>query len=179
MKMKKEPITLNNTSDLFTNIFARYTVLFILCFLMAQFAAGQTDHDGDSHESAVGHHHISAFGGFTTNYKGKQGYKLGLEYEYRLSELMGVGSTFDFTGNDFEIFALSVGTSFYPFEFPLIPAVGVGAKSYDGKWNPFVRTLLTYDFHLNHISIGPMVMYDLFPKNKNIMSFGVTVGIGI
>ncbi len=130
-------------------------------------------------EDRVNHYHLSAFAGFTTNYKGKQGYKLGIEYEYRLTDVIGLGGTFDFTGNDFNIFAFSVGADFYLFDFSLIPAIGVGAKSYDSKWDPFLRTMLAYDFHLNSISIGPMVMYDLFPKQKNIMSYGVSLGISL
>ena len=130
----------------------------------------------DEHTSSVGHHHLSSFAGFTTNYKGKQGYKLGIEYEYRLTELIGLGGTFDFTGNDFEIFAFSAGTTFYPFSFPLIPGIGAGAKRYEGKWDPFARLLLAYDFHLNKITLSPVLMYDLFPNQKDIMSYGIAVG---
>ena len=126
------------------------------------------------------HYHISTFAGFTTNYKGKEGYKLGIEYEWRIEDWIGLGGTFDFTGNDFNIFAFSVGTSFYPFKFPLIPAVGVGLKNYNkSKWKPFFRTVLLYDFHIGNFSIGPMVMYDLFPEEKDIMSYGVTIGYSL
>ena len=76
------------------------------------------------------HYHLSTFVGFTTDYKGKEGYKLGVEYEWRFKEWMGLAGTFDFTGNDFNIFAFSVGASFYPFKFPLIPVFGFGLKNY-------------------------------------------------
>ena len=152
-------------------------ILLIILSLLVFGFSGRAQEEG--HSSAVGHYHLSAFAGFTTDYKGRQGYKLGIEYEYRLTDLLGLGGTFDFTGNDFNIFALSVGTTFYPFKFPLIPVIGVGAKSYDKKWDPFLRTMLAYEFHLNSISIGPLVMYDLFPNQKDIMSYGVTVGISL
>lgn len=162
------------------NNISKTTLLFILFAVMTSGnIQAQSDDHHDSHESDVNHYHFSGFGGFTTNYKGKQGYKLGLEYEYRVSELMGVGGTFDFTGHDFEIFAFSLGTTFYPFSFPLMPAIGFGSKRYHGKWKPFIRGVLVYDFHLDNMSIGPMVMYDMFSQNKDIMSIGVTVGFSI
>ena len=65
--------------------------------------------------------------------KGKSGPKLSIEYEYRFSEKMGVGGTFDFTGNDFEIFSFSVGADFYLYKFPLILATGFGLKNQDSK----------------------------------------------
>ena len=149
--------------------------LLFLFFLITAMAQGQEK----DHGSSADHYHLSAFAGFTTNYAGKQGYKLGVEYEYRISDFLGIGGTFDFTGSDFNIFALSVGTVFYPFKFPLIPVVGIGAKNYDKKWDPFIRTMLAYDFHLNKISVGPMVMYDFFPNQKDIMSYGITVGFSL
>lgn len=151
----------------------------LIGFLFLSFAAafGQESETKSKHQED--HYHLSAFAGFTTNYKGNQGYKIGLEYEYRLSDLVGIGGTFDFTGADFEIFALSVGADFYPFKFPLIPGILVGAKSYEKKWAPFVRAMVVYDFHLGAFSLGPMVMYDFFPNEKDIMSYGIAIGYSL
>ena len=124
------------------------------------------------------HYHLSAFTGYTTDYAGRRGYKVGIEYEYRLSDLFGLGGTFDFTGADYEIFSFSVGTSIYPFQFPLIFGVGFGAKRSGDQWKEFTRALILYDLHFDNFSIGPMVMYDFFPERKNITSYGITVGFG-
>lgn len=154
----------------------RQLIFILFLFLIGTISVPAKTEKPKHHED---HYHLSGFAGFTTNYKGKNGYKIGLEYEHRLTDLIGLGGTFDFTGADFDIFAFSVGTTFYPFEFPLIPAVGIGAKSYEGKWKPFVRTMVLCDFHINDFSIGPMVMYDFFPDEKDIMSYGVTVGYSL
>ena len=124
------------------------------------------------------HYHLSAFTGYTTDYAGRRGYKVGIEYEYRLSDHFGLGGTFDFTGADYEIFSFSVGTSIYPFQFPLIFGVGFGAKRSGNQWKEFTRTLMLYDLHFDNFSIGPMVMYDFFPERKDITSYGLTVGFG-
>ena len=151
------------------------------CFGLFIWALISTTLFGQSEKPAhhENHYHLSAFVGFTTNYKGKKGYKLGIEYEYRLTDIIGVGGTFDFTGADFDIFAFSIGSDFYIFQFPLIPAVTIGAKNYEGKWDPFVRVMAVYDFHFDDFSIGPMIMYDLFPNQKDIMSYGITVGYSL
>ena len=126
------------------------------------------------------HYHLSAFAGYTTDYKGRTGYKLGVEYEGRINEWLGVGGTFDFTGADFDIFAFSVGFDVYPFKFPLIPAFAFGWKNPGGTvWKPFFRGMAVYDFHVRNLSIGPMIMYDWFFDSKDIMSYGVTVGYSL
>jgi len=42
------------------------------------------------------HYHLSVFIGYSTDMDKKTGYKLGIEYEYRLNKKLGVGGTFDF-----------------------------------------------------------------------------------
>jgi hypothetical protein len=125
------------------------------------------------------HYHLSLFAGFSTDLKGNAGYKLGIEYEYRLNKRMGVGGTFDFTGKDFKIFSFSVGADFYLFKFPLILGAGLGAKNQGSKWKPFVRGIAVYDFHIGKISLGPIVMYDIYFDNKDIISPGITFGISL
>jgi hypothetical protein len=151
-------------------------VVWFLCVGSHRSHAQQEDGKPKHHEN---HYHLAAFVGLTTNYKGGTGYKLGVEYEYRLTDYVGIGGTFDFTGADFDIFAFSIGADFYPFKFPLIPAVGIGAKNYERKWDPFVRLMLLYNFHLSNFSLGPMIMYDFFPNQKDIMSYGITVGYSL
>jgi hypothetical protein len=102
------------------------------------------------------HYHLSLFAGFSTDLKGNAGYKLGIEYEYRLNKRMGVGGTFDFTGKDFKIFSFSVGADFYLFKFPLILGAAIGAKNSHSKWKPFVRGIAVYDFHFGQFSFGPI-----------------------
>ncbi len=125
------------------------------------------------------HYHLSMFAGYSMDLNGKTGPKLGIEYEYRVNERMGVGGTFDFTGNDFEIFSFSVAADFYLFKFPLILGAGIGAKNQGSKWKPFVRGIATYDFHIGEFSLGPMIMYDIYFDNKIIISPGVTFGISL
>jgi len=125
------------------------------------------------------HYHLSMFVGYSMDLKGKTGPKLGIEYEYRVNKSMGIGGTFDFTGNDFEIFSFSVAADFYLFKFPLILGAGFGAKNQGSKWKPFIRTLATYDFHIGQFSLGPMIMYDIYFDNKDIISPGVTFGISL
>ena len=122
--------------------------------------------------------HLSLFAGYTTDLDKKDGYKIGIEYERRLSDHFGLGVTFDFTGKDFEIYALSVGATAYPFkDLPMVLGAGVGAKFYSKQTKPFIRTLIAYDFHVNSISISPTIFYDIYER-ENLLSPGICLGIG-
>jgi len=148
----------------------------LFAFTMHLSAQDSTATDKPTHHEE--HYHLSVFSGYTVDYANRNGYKIGVEYEYRLSDRFGIGGTFDYTGADFQVYAFSIGATAYPFNFPLVFGAGVGAKSVDSKWKNFTRTLMVYDFHLNKLSIGPMVMYDFFPAEKDIMTYGLTVGFG-
>jgi hypothetical protein len=133
--------------------------------------------DGDPTEHP---HHISIFGGYSSDFKNDNGFKLGLEYEYRLSHLFGIGGMLDFTGADFEIFAISAGADVFPIkDVSFFLGVAAGAKNEKAdKWKPFFRTVTGYDFHVGKFSLGPVVMYDVYNARKNVISFGLGFGIG-
>jgi hypothetical protein len=156
-------------------------VLRIIKILLFVFIAASILHAQETKEPKhlEDHYHLSLFVGYSMDLKGQTGPKLGIEYENRVSKKLGVGGTFDFTGNDFEIFSFSVGGAFYLFKFPLILGAGLGAKYSHIKWKPFVRTLASYDFHIGQFSLGPMLMYDFYFDTKDIISPGVTFGIGL
>lgn len=145
--------------------------------LIPAFMYGQETESKPKHQEE--HYHISTFAGYSTDNHGKTGYKLGLEYEYRVSDKFGLGGTFDFTGKDFEIFSFSIGSTFYPFRFPLIPVAAVGFKNSKGDWKPFLRGILVYDFHAGNFSLGPMLMWDIYNEEKNILSYGLTIGYSL
>ncbi len=102
--------------------------IFLVCVFFALFNG--LDCSSQEHQEK---NHISVFPAYTVNYKGKEGVKFGLEYERRINDVIGVGGTFDFTGKDYDNYAVSAGVTFKPFKFGLIGAVGLGAKSYFDK----------------------------------------------
>ena len=153
-------------------------VLLAIGLLAVSISRSQTHDSEDKPKHLDEHYHLSVMAGYSTDFKKSNGYKIGLEYEYRVGDRAGLAGTFDFTGADFEIFAFSIGASFYPFKFPVILALAGGAKHQFSKWDPFVRTVVIYDFHVGHNSIGPMVIYDIF-EGKNVMTIGVAFGISL
>lgn len=156
-----------------------YLLYLLLMIVWPLSLTGQIVHEGAS-EGFSHHHHISLFGGYSTNYKGETGPKIGVEYEYRISKRIGIGGTLDFKGNDFRLGSFSVGGTVYPFKFPLLFAVGAGAKVTQKKWGAFLRLLGSYDFPVGeHFTLGPIVMYDLYSTaTKDIMSYGLSLGYG-
>ena len=85
----------------------------------------------------------------------------------------------DFTGADFDIFALSAGVTFYPFNhIPLVLGAGLGSKYKNEHWKYYYRSVVAYDFHVGKFTLGPVIIHDFFPSSKDITSFGLGFGIG-
>jgi len=147
-------------------------LLFILFVIHSQLKAGGDDHNAHPH-------HLSIFTGYSSDFKNHHGYKLGIEYEYKINSWMGVGGMMDFTGADFEIFAISAGVDFSPIrKVPFFVGTALGAKNEKkDKWKPFVRGVAGYDFHIGKFSLGPVVMHDFYNARKNILSVGIGFGI--
>ena len=146
-----------------------YILLMGIC--MNSYAAKE----GDTHWHP---HHISAFAGFSYDTKDREGIKLGLEYIYRISDLLAVRSALDFTGKDYDELSISAGTDFFPIrDVPFYLGIGLGGKSYSEKWKPFTRLLGGYDFHVARLSLSPLIMYDIYEK-QNYLTIGLGVGIG-
>ncbi|MGI9530279.1 hypothetical protein [Lutimonas sp.] len=160
----------------------RKFLLVLMCYGIFYVSWGQEiadEHHHDSHEVHTGSH-LSAFVGYTVDYNSKTGYKIGLEYEYRLNKRWGLATAIDFVGADFEIIALSVGGVLYPFDkFPLALALGIGAKHKSEKWHHYYRGVLAYDFHLGKVSLSPTIIHDFYPESKDITSYGVQIGISL
>ena len=109
-----------------SNFFLVFMCFGIYCVSWSQETSD--DHHHDTHEVHTGSH-LSGFVGYTVDYKDKTGYKVGLEYEYRLNKRWGLATAIDFVGADFEIIALSAGGVLYPFDkLPFALALALGAK---------------------------------------------------
>lgn len=157
-------------------------ILFFTIFFCLSVASYGQEHENEHHDSEAVHtgSHISAFVGVTVDYHDNFGYKLGLEYEYRLNRRWGLASSIDFVGADFEIIALSAGGVLYPFNnIPFAAALAVGGKYKNEEWHGYVRGLLAYDFHLGKVSLSPTIIHDFFPESKDITSFGLQVGVSL
>ncbi len=175
-------------------------VAVILCLLFGTgitICAQHDDHKDDKHHKHDDHghhhkHHLAIFNGATTNFDHEStGYSLGVDYEYRISDLIGTGliAEYVFTGEGEAIVGIPLFLHPVGNLKALVAPIAINAEKHehnDGhghdhhetekEWHFGARIGLAYDFHLGKLSIGPSVSTDI--ANTTALVYGIAIGIG-
>ena len=134
-------------------------------------AAFQEDHADANAEEADRPNRIGLFLGATTK-DSHTGFTIGLEYERRLSELIGVGAVAEATPNGRE-FVGAVPVFFHPVG-GLAFSIGPGFSVENGHAHFLVRFGVGWDFELPAgLSLAPTVSYDLTEGTEDAVVYGV------
>lgn len=172
---------------MFKPIILTSAILFFYGNLFAQHHS-----DNDTHHSK---HHIALFNGLTTNVDHETtGYSLGIDYEYFISDAIGIGFIGEYVFSGEGEFILGIPVFFHPIgglKFGVAP-IGVSAevhhddhgddshgKSYydvEKEWNMGVRLNSSYNVHLGKLSVGPSISLDI--TNTTAFVYGFTIGVG-
>lgn len=116
---------------------------------------------------------ISLFLGGTSHSE-ENAFTIGLDYQYRISRIVGVGILIDYaTGN---LQSLLVGPILYlhasNFEFIVAPAI-----EFEGDETVYVTRLgVEYGFEFSRYSISPGVFFDTERNNRPALAYGVSFG---
>lgn len=148
--------------------------------------------DYDTHHSK---HHIAIFDGATTNFgHSTTGYSLGVDYEYFVSDKIGVGLIGEYVFSGEGEAVIGVPVFFHPTGNIKLGAAPIGIKAevhhgdYHGdshdaatsdvekEWNMGARFNAAYSFHFGKISAGPSVSLDI--TNTTAVVYGVAFGVG-
>lgn len=149
------------------------TALFLIFFGSPHVLAAD-EPEGDGHGAS--HHHLEATFGAAFNDE-KSGIFTGFEYEYRISDLVGVGGFIDGTFGGFDLAAIGVVANFHPAgAWKVITGVGVERKTGGGKNKTLVRFGGAYKFHVGNGTISPTVAYDFLEDSKDVIYVGVALG---
>jgi hypothetical protein len=141
-------------------------------------------------------HHLALFTGGATNFshhETKPG--LGLDYEYRLANIIGLGLVAEVEFTEKESFLFSVPVFYHPvkgLKIYLGPALFSTVEHHEEKTNDTHGTHevheparsthfggrlgAAYDFHIGKVSIGPSLNY-AFGKT-NALIYGINLGLG-
>ena len=154
----------------------RFSLLIALCLVLVAYshvlAAGETEEVGHKHS----HHHLEAtFGAAHTD--GKNGVFTGFEYEYRFSDLFGVGAFLDGTFDGFDLAAFGAVANFHPVGgWKVLTGFGVERKTGSGDDKLLFRVGGAYEFHVGNGTISPTVAYDFLEDAKDVLYAGVAIG---
>ena len=131
-------------------------------------------HEEESHHHK---HHVAVFFGNTHDYHSEDAFTVGLDYEYRLTDLIGAGALIDYAGGDIESTVVGGGLFFHPWrDLRLLGAIGNEHHSGDDEF--LVRLGVMYDFFINDWSISPTVDVDLLGSGHQNWVYGIALGRG-
>lgn len=143
------------------------------------FAAEQTH---ATHQDSA-HYHLNMLEVFLGNtyedseHGDENGFTVGLTYERRLSELLGIGGFYEYTAGDFDKWSIGVPLFIHPYEgwrFALAP--GLEHRESDDEF--LFRTGVAYEFELSEQWVMMPEFNIDFVDGEDAFVFGLTFGFG-
>ena len=147
-----------------------------LLALSAQPAMTQeAEHEKGEEWAEEGRHELGLFLGITTK-EGDTGISVGLDYEYRLSRLFGIGGVAEYTGADFREGLLGVPFYWHAWrELKLVAAPSVEIEPAERSGEFVVRLGGEYGFPVRSgIEIAPALYFDVSSEDVAVV-VGATV----
>ncbi len=132
-------------------------------------------------KQAEGHqahkHHVSLFLGNTHDYHSEDAFTVGVEYELRVHEFLGLAALIDHAAGDVDSTVAGAGIMVHPCgDLRLLAA---GANDHHAGDDEFiVRLGAMYDFWVDGWSITPSINVDLLEDNEENWVYGVGIGRG-
>ncbi len=152
-------------------------------------ASGEQDEETvDGEEGEHGGHefhrnHFAVFLGSTEaeehhGEKGDPDFTIGLDYERRLTKLVGVGVMFDWVAEGNREWLAGVFTFLHVYKGAKIQlAPSVHRVREEGDTEFLFRAAFAWDFHVGKISLSPYAAYD-FTEGQDFTLLGLAIGTG-
>jgi hypothetical protein len=152
----------------------RYLVQFLTSFLLVSAVmAGQSE--ADPQHSVHGPHHLSVLLADTHANGEGDNFTLGLDYEYRVNELLGVGTVVERAYGELDATTLLAVADIH-FQNGLIVQVGPGLERKDHD-NIFVTRLgVLYEFESENFTLSPQLHWDYHDGEVNTVVTGIALG---
>lgn len=157
--------------------FAKTLVLAGSMLAVAGAASAQAPDPEEGHEMETPYNVAALFLG-NTNEHHANGFSLGLEYERRVSELIGVGAIVEHAGGDIDSTITIAALYVHPYA-GLLVVLGVGAefksaREEDGEEEAATsgivgRIGLGYEFEFDHLVLVPQVNLDVFEREEAVV----------
>ena len=154
----------------------RYLVQLLISFLfMSPVFAEQGESSSEQGHSTHGPHHLSVLLA-DTNVSGEgDNFTVGLDYEYRVSELLGLGTVIERAYGEIDATTLLAVADIH-FQNGLIMQVGPGFERKDND-NVFIsRVGVLYEFEVDHYTLSPQLHWDYHDGEANAIVAGIAFG---
>ena len=144
--------------------------------LMVPLQALATEEEHEEHKEP--HYHINHIGLFlgSTHEEGEHDFTIGLDYEYRFSQYVGIGLLGEYVGKPEREGVILIPLFIHPHKgFRFIAAPGIKPKKDEEKF--IWRLGVAYRFPIGNWTIAPEFNVD-FTEGKTVEVFGVSIGYG-
>lgn len=121
-------------------------------------------------------HHLSALIGTTYTKECGNAFTLGFDYEYRLSDFLGVGMVAEYAADDLDAYTyLLVADLHVTHNF--IVQVGPGVEFHGSHKMEVGRLGMLYEFEWAGFTVSPQLHYDYHRNHKSAVVAGLAIGI--
>jgi hypothetical protein len=153
-----------------------YVAISLLLTMLISASALAGESISGSHSGYGHNHHIALFVG-NTHHEDDDSISIGLDYEYRLHEIFGVGALAEYTAGDFDSWILGIPLFIHPYKgLQLLVAPGVEFKDSESEF--LLRTGVGYQLDIGEgWSITPQYNAD-FIKDEVAHVYGLSIGYG-
>lgn len=135
---------------------------------------GHSDPTSSGHHMPHGPHHISLFQGGTSIDGDGLAYTIGIDYEYRVSELLGLGVVAEYAFGDIDATTLLAVADIHIYR-GLIMQIGPGVEL--GSSDHFVtRVGALYELEWGPFTLSPQFHVDFTEGAEDALVFGIAVG---
>jgi len=146
--------------------------LFTLMFLLLPFAL--FSQDGGSKEEEDKKNGLAVFLGATSN-RDATVFAIGLDYQYRINKIIGVGAVGDYASGSIESLLLGPALFLHAWHFEFTIAPTVEFSGGDVAWP--VRVGVGYEFELpKSVTISPAVFFDTERNDESALVYGLAFG---
>jgi hypothetical protein len=147
----------------------------VFVFTMPLQALAAEEEHGEHKESHYHRNHVGLFLG-STHEEGEYEFTIGLDYEYRFSQYVGIGLLIEYVGEDAREGVGMVPLFIHPYKgLRFVAAPGIKPKKDDEKF--IWRLGVAYRFPIGNWTIAPEFNLD-FTEGKTVEVFGVSFGYG-
>ncbi len=153
------------------------TMLVLLVSLATTTANAEERH----HEGAFNpehRHHLSVFLGDTRllvdGESDEDAFTVGLDYEYRLSKLLGVGFVAEYAVDPLEATSFLGALDVHVYK-GFVVQLGLGVEFIENTTNELGRVGMLYEFEFEEFTLSPQLHYDVTSAEDSVV-FGIAIG---
>lgn len=131
---------------------------------------------GNAHHWQTSPHHLSALIGTTYTEEYGNAFTLGIDYEYRVSEFLGLGFVAEYAFEDVDAYTYLLVADLHITNH-FIAQIGPGVEFHGSHKIEVARLGFLYEFEMSGITVSPQLHYDYHRNHESAVVAGLAIGM--